>query len=912
MPSQTCAETQDVGRCGEKAMISAGSTRAAKVAAMVCGALIISVATAACACDAGKLGARPWLDTTLTPEARADALVAQLDTVERKLEALGAGGLKCYGLIEPQGSDGPAGPTQTPGAVSLPDGLALAAAFSPELASDYGAVVGRQFRASGRQRMLGPTLDIARTWRAGRVPEAYGEDPFLSGRVAAAFVKAAQSEGVAVTLKHFAVYTQEQGRTGDMPFGLKPAVDNVVTERVIREIYLPAFRAAVQDGGALNVMCAFPRVNGVYACENPFLLSVLKREWRMRGTVSPDFPDAQRSVIEAVNAGLDNGSFGFPGGLGPPPPSTGTPSNGPPAGGGLGAALGLGRIPGGIDLGAAVRQGKVSQARLDDMLRRRLVSMFAVGAGTEPARPHGEFDDTAAQALALRVAEAGAVLLRNQGDLLPLGRSVRSIAVIGAQAGPRAQVSTPGSAHVEPSRLVSAIEAIRARAGDVKVTYAQGSAGIDALPVVPPEVLRNPEGAPGLSAAYYANPNLRFEGTPFAERTEAGVNLSGPLQIATAPSNNGWSAVWSGQLRPRRSGLHKFTIAGSGSGRLLLDGAVVARFDRVDFGTVAYATASLVAGRPVKLRIEYTPRESAPLPGMPLLGTTLGTLMRFGWEEPDGKMDAAVEAARRADVAVVFVADRYGEGADRTTLRLPGDQDELIEAVAAANPHTVVVLSTAGPVTMPWAGRVSGIIEMWYSGDVFGRAASRILFGDAAPQGRLPISFPRDQAQGPGAATRNYPGLTGPDGAIEAAHFDEGLQVGYRWFDAHGQAPLFPFGFGLGYAPIRIERAVVAAKRGLVRVSAVLHNTGARPGSEVAQVYVGFPQGAGEPPKRLAGFQRVDLAAGQRRRIEITLPASAFELWDEAGGRWRTPPGRYLIMIGRSSRNISFRRSLKR
>ena len=282
---------------------------------------------------------RPWLDTTQTPEHRADVLVARLVTTDEKLAALSAGGLRAYGIVEPAGSDGPAGPSQTPGAVSLPAPLALAAGFDRDLARDYGAAVAREFRAAGKQRLLGPTLDIARTWQAGRLPEAYGEDPFLSGAIAASFIRAVQAGGVGVTLKHYAVYGQEQGRTGDPPFGLHPAGDNIVSERTIREIYLPAFGAAVREGGALDVMCAFPRINGTYACENPFLLGVLKTEFGMRGTVSPDFPDAQRSVIEAVNAGLDNGNFGLP----PADRPAGGASGGGPPGGGLGRSVRLRR-----------------------------------------------------------------------------------------------------------------------------------------------------------------------------------------------------------------------------------------------------------------------------------------------------------------------------------------------------------------------------------------------------------------------------------------------------------------------------------------------------------------------------------------------------------------------------------------
>ena len=880
-----------------------GRARTERAVAAILSVLVLTAAIPPQAVRAQDVADRPWLDATQTPEHRADALVARLNSIDLKLAALGDGGLRAYGIVEPAGSDGPAGPSQTPGALSLPGPLALAAGFDRDLARDYGATVARQFRAAGKQRMLGPTVDIARTWRAGRVPEGYGEDPFLSGAIAASFVQAAQAGGVGVTLKHYAVYGQEQGRTGDLPFGQRPAGDNIVSERTIREIYLPAFGAAVRDGGALNVMCAFPRVNGTYACENPFLLGVLKTEFGMRGTVSPDFPDAQRTVVAAINAGLDNGNFGLP--------SADRPPRGGPPGGGLGALFG-GGVPGGVDLQTAVQQGKVGPARLDDMLRRRLISMFAVGAGVDSSRPVGKFDDEPSRALALRAAETGSVLLRNHGGVLPLAPTVRSIAVIGAQAGSRATVAISGSAHVDASRLITALDAIKARAGPVRVSYAEGTAGLDPLPLVPAAVLRTPSGQPGLQAVYYPNANMKAEGTPFAQSVEPGVDVQGPPKLAGLPANNGWSAVWTGTLTPRTSGPHSFTIQGGGSGRLYIDGALAARFDRVDFGAVAYASAMLTAGKPVKVRIEFTPREAAPAPAFPLLGTTLGVLMKFGWQEPDNRIAEAVAAAKGADVAVVFAADRHGEGADRSSLNLPGDQDALIAAVAAANPKTVVVLSTAGPVAMPWASKVSGIVEMWYSGDMFGEAASRILFGDAAPQGRLPITFPRDERQGPGVAARNYPGLTAPDGAIDKTYFDEEMLVGYRWWDGHNQTPLYPFGYGLTYSPMKLDDVKVATVGGAVRVTATVRNLGTRSDSEVAQVYVGFPTAAGEPPKRLAGFQRITVEPGGNGQVDISLPASAFELWDEKARTWASPPGRYRVMVGRSSRDITYQQTLTR
>jgi beta-glucosidase len=513
----------------------------------------------------------------------------------------------------------------------------------------------------------------------------------------------------------------------------------------------------------------------------------------------------------------------------------------------------------------------------------------------------------------LRVAEQGAVLLRNAGHILPLDAAAKSIAVFGAQAGPQPQAATSGSAYIEPVRATAAFDEIKRRAGSaVRVTYVEGSLGLDALPVIPSVVLRTPQGGAGLRVEYFANARLDFTGVPLLVRTDPGAQVLGPAPVAGLPGDNGWSARWSGTLTPRLSGIHHFTLAGAGSGRFYVDDKLIARFDRVDFGAVAYAGVRLESGHPVRVRVEFTPREAAPMPGMHMMGTTLGTLLQLGWAEPDDRLAQAAAAAKQADVAIVFAANRHGEGADRTGLALPADQNELIAAVAASNPNTIVVLSTAGPVSMPWANQVAAILETWYSGDAFGAAATHLLFGDASPGGRLPITFPVNEEQGPVSAPSRYPGTVSADGSLAEAHFDEGLLVGYRWFDAMQSKPLFPFGHGLTYSPMRIDHIQVETIGAEPGVKATITNTGSRADAEVLQVYLAFPVAASEPPRRLVAFRRVALAAGESRSIELALPARAFEVWDEQAHRWHAPSGRYEILVGRSSREILFRQSFVR
>jgi beta-glucosidase len=566
-----------------------------------------------------------------------------------------------------------------------------------------------------------------------------------------------------------------------------------------------------------------------------------------------------------------------------------------------------------MSLPDAVRSGKVSVERLDDMIRRRLITLFAAQAAgaAAPAKQDSALDGV--QDIALRIAEQGAVLLRNEAHILPLHAPAKSIAIFGAQAGPKPQAATSGSAYIEPTRATAAFDEIKQRAGSaVRVTYVQGSLGLDALPVIPPAVLHTAEGGAGLRVEYFGNPRLDFSGPPLVTRTDPGAEVHGPAPVSGLPANNGWSSRWSGTLTPRLSGIHHFTLSGAGSGRLYLDDKLVARFDRVDFGSVAYAAVTLESGRSVRLRVEFTPREAAPMPGMHMMGTTLGTLLQLGWAEPDDRIAQATAAAKQADVAIVFAADRQGEGADRTGLALPGDQNELIAAVAAANPNTVVVLSTAGPVSMPWANKVAAILETWYAGDAFSAAATRLLFGDAYPGGRLPITFPVNDEQGPLSSPSRYPGTVSSDGSLADAHFDEGLLVGYRWFDATQSKPLFPFGHGLTYSPMRVDHIQVATSGAEPRVKATIMNSGSRPDAEVLQVYLAFPVTAAEPPRRLVAFRKIALAPGESRSIELALPARAFDVWDAPEHRWHAPSGRYEILIGRSSREILFRQSFVR
>ena len=836
--------------------------------------LFASAAFAACpAPDAGE--AKPWLNQRYSPECRAQYVLATLKTVDDKFAFLesgqgggrGRGGnarnvMAELGLNRGGGSDGPAGVRGHAGVTAFPTPLSVAANFDPSMASRFGDLLGQEFFDAGLNTVLGPAMDLTRSWHFGRSTESFGEDPFLTGATVAPEIAALQSHHVIATMKHYAAYTEEQGRVGDQPTGSRPAVNEDISERALREIYLPGFEAAVKKGGAGAVMCSFPRINGTYACENPYTLGVLKKEWGFDGTVGPDFPDAQRSIVPAFLAGLDTGVI-----------------SAPPPGGGRGSAF-----TGQKSLRQAVDAGEFPMSRIDDIILRRLVPGFRLGVFDHPAKAvPGEVSTPMRRTAAIDVITGGAVLLKNDKAVLPIGPEVKSIAIIGTQATGKAVVVEQGSPYVKAAHLAPVLAAVEQRAGqNVKVTFAPGTLGLSPLPPVSPAMLKTPSGEPGVLAEYFANPKADFTGKPLASRTEKTLLIDKLPEIPGLPPNLQWSVRYTTMFQPSQTGVHNFTLTGSGEARLYIAGKLAGEFMRADFSDTIYANVPLAAGQPVEIRVEYAPREALGNAKRDMFDITMGLYASLGWAAPGDWIAQAAEAAKKTDVAVVFVGQQLGEGMDRMHLGLPNDQDALIEAVAKANPRTVVVLNTGGAVMMPWLSRVAGVLEMWLPGDSYGPAAARLLFGDADPAGRLPVTFPVDETQGPATKSSQYPGLLSDDGSLDTAHFDEGIFIGYRYWDQNNQKPLFPFGYGLSYTTFTIKGvSAKAAPGGGATVAVAVRNTGKRACSEVVQLYVAFPSAAGEPPRQLKGFEKVSLQPGENKIVHISLGPEAFRYWDE-------------------------------
>src|SRR5277367_2041606 len=704
---------------------------------------------------AGETNNQPWMNTSLSPDERADLVLKEL-TLDEKIDLLhgnsmpgwsaaarpnaymsngGAGfvlGVPRLGIPAIQMSDAAYGVRMSAEngrySTALPSNLGAAASWDTNAACEYGALIGRELRAQGYNMTLGGGVDITREPRNGRTFEYQGEDPILAGTLVGHRIKCEQAQHVIGDIKHYALNDQESGRN---------EVNSIISKRAMQESDLFAFQIGIKVGNPAAVMCSYNALNGVYACENSYLLTdVLRKDWKFPGFVVSDW-GGTHSTVKASAAGLD---------LEQP----------------LADFYGE-------KLKEAVQSGKVSQAELDEHVRRVLRSEFASGIVDYPLHKsvvdvEGGFD------VSRRLAENSIVLLKNQGSLLPLDRNkIHSIAVIGPHSD-AGMISGGGSAQVDPQGTFS------------------------------------PE----------------------------------------------WKAhVW-------------FPTSPLKAVRVLASGA----------------------------NVEFNSGENPA---------------------------AAAELAKKSDVALVFVYQWTSEDFDLPNLSLPDNQDALIEQVAAANPHTVVVLETGSAVTMPWAGKVAGILEAWYAGSKGADAVANVLFGDVNPSARLPITFPRSEADLPHPTlirpTPDQLGIaaimkTGEAKPTFEVRYDEGLKVGYKWYDAEHKEVLFPFGFGLSYTSFGYSGLKVDGSNP-VTVKFSLKNTGRRDGMEVAEVYAALPADAGEPPKRLVGWSKVSLKAGETRELEIQIDPRYLSVYDESTNTWKLIPGQYTFLVGGSSQDFSLKEEIR-
>lgn len=792
-----------------------------------------------------------WLDASLELEERVGALVADLSGQDKVAIALGEfDALTTRGLPAPDYVDAGTGLRDVPGATAFPAGIALASTFDPDLAREYGAAVGREARAAGFTVLLGPTVDLARDPRAGRVPEAFGEDPYLSGLIGAAHVRGAQSNHLICQVKHYVAYNGEDRRTG-YGFGQLrgDAMDVQVSTAVLQDAYLRPFRAVV-EAGAWSMMGSYNRINGQYACESPDVLAIPRREWGWQGFYCPDFLFAVRDDARALAAGLDLGALGGSGGRT-------------------------------REMVEAAPSGVV-----DALVTNLTRALIGSGLVDHPPAGHSSASGVSTPVnrdLAERTAIASTVLLRNQNAALPLGPDVASVAVIGP-SGADALYVVGGSAAVDldPNRLLTPAAGIRAAAGERTVVLAQGSLGDVPLPTVPVTAFTLPDGSgPGVEVEFSDGSGRRW--------TEVLADIDHAVAAGDVASR--WPGRWRTRLTSAASGPHRLSLNVGGRARLRINGTTVLcgsrEADQFIHGPhyPLQAVVDLIAGDPVDLEVDY---EEGPAIAIPPMG--IGPVLRLGWQPPDALIGQAAAAAGACDAAVVLVNQACGEGMDRDDLALPGDQDELVRRVAAANPRTIVVLNTPGAVRMPWLDEVAAVLQVWYPGERFGAALAAVLFGDAEPGGRLPLTFPHAREHLPG-------GDHGPDVVPTRLDYDADGGIGYRspGIGEHGAA--FSFGHGLGYAATSCAVTGHTVVDGRLRIEFSVTNNGTRDTVQVTQAYARISGSAAE----LVGIVRVPVAPGASAVAELEVTSAAIARWSAQAARRVPVEGRHRILLGDSS-----------
>ncbi|WZH38973.1 MAG: glycoside hydrolase family 3 C-terminal domain-containing protein [Microbacterium enclense] len=743
-------------------------------------------------------------------------------------------------------SDGPAGVRgprwdEREPSLNMPSGSALAASWDVDMAYRYGAAAASEARRKGVDVVLGPTINLHRSPLGGRHFECLSEDPELTAELAAAYVRGLQDNGVAATPKHYVANDSETDRF---------TVDVRVDERALRELYLAPFERAV-DAGAWSIMSSYNAVDGVTMTENDLLETPLNSEWGFDGVVISDWT-AVRS-LDAVAAAQD---LAMPG----------------PA-------------PAWADLVDAVRDGRVREADLDRKVLRLLLLAERVGA-LETATEIEPAPVDATQ-FARESAIAGTVLLSNDG-ILPLDTAaVASVAVIGQNARD-ARTQGGGSATVIPAHIVSPLAGLREAFGDDRVTYEIGAVVQEGVAEIPVEQLRNPAtDEPGLRVSFIDETGAEIGAED--RRATALVWFGGDAPIAATRT-----LVLETVYTPRESGVIELGFSGANPGRVFVDGELVLDDAPVLQGTdlgAAFlnppsvtAPVEVEAGRGVRVRAEFTREGTGTIPGA--MSVTLGIAPEK--TDPDELIARAVAAAQAAEVAVVVVGTNSkveSEGYDRTSLDLPGRQDDLVRAVVRANPRTIVIVNAGSPVVLPWAGEVAAIVQGYFGGQEFGSALAAVLTGAAEPGGRLPTTWPARMADVPVLE------VTPTDGVLR---YDEGIHVGYRAWLRSGTAPAFPFGHGLGYTAWSWDAAERDGDELIIRVT----NTGERAGRQVVQVYAERADSTVERPARwLVGFQAVEAGPGESVEARIGVPVRRLAHWD---GAWVTEPGDYTLLAGAS------------
>ena len=801
--------------------------------------------------------------------ARLDQWLADL-TLEEKCRLLGGASswrthpIERLGIPEIKMSDGPNGvrgefsaDDRTPSVV-VPVGIVQGATWDPELIGRVGDLLGKEARRKSAHVLLAPAVNLHRTPIGGRTFEYLSEDPELTAALGAATVRNVQAHGVAVTVKHFVANDTEVERN---------SVDVIVDERVLRELYLRPFEVAVREANAWGIMSAYNKLGGDFCAANDRLLNeILRNEWGFDGFVVSDWYGAHDTAPSA-NGGL---SVEMPG----PSRVYGDP------------------------LREAVEAGRVDEKTVDALVRDVLVLIERTDAvGRSADVPEESVDDPAERALCREVATAGTVLARNVGGALPLSNDLATIAVIGPNAADTRTMGGGSSALLSlPQRSI--LEVLQSRLGGV--VHEPGCSIDMNTPLPEADRLVGPDGAPGLEVRFVNGLDPTAEPAHVSRTSDASLRFFGSIPVGVGPGPC-WLQV-RGTYVPAVSGEHEFGAITTGRPAIRIGDTQVTRGgEQLPSGHAFFgygseeqiATLDVVAGEPVEIDVEL--RMNNPF-----------AAVRIGVRPPadESMIDRAVEAARGADAVVVVVGtnDEWEtEGNDRSTIALPGEQDDLVRRVAAVNDRTIVVMNAGSPIAMPWANEVAAIVIPFFGGMEMAEAVADVLLGDADPGGRLPVTFPHRLEDAPA-----WPHYAPVDGV---QRYDEGFAIGYRGHDRTGVEPLFPFGHGLSYGDAAWGEATAStttlAPDGSITVTVPVTATGTRDATVVVQGYVApIDPPVDREPKALRTWSKRVVPAGRTVDVALTFTADHFRRWDASARDWVIDAGDYDLVIAASATDI--------
>ncbi len=744
---------------------------------------------------------------------------------------------------------------------ALPCGMALASTWNPEMGALFGHVLGAETRYRNKDVILAPGFNIVRHPLNGRNFEYLSEDPHLICEMAVTEIKAIQEHDVAACAKHFAANNQEMNRF---------KVDVDMSERALRELYLPGFKASVQRGGAMTIMGSYNRFRGQWCCHNHYLLQdILKEEWGFKGLVVSDWNGVSNTAEAAAN-GLDVE---------------------------MGTELGNRDHFLGPEYLKGLKEGIYSEEDLNDKVTRILRVLMAVGL-QDKNRKAGAFNTLEHQQATRFIAQEAMVLLKNDKQVLPMNLSkIKTVAVIGENALLKSAYGG-GSSEIKAKYQITALEGIKNACGkDVEVVFASGYPDVrEDFSSIPTECLGAVDDGSGISGWKTEFMGAHGQGDVKFQRTDQEINTDWFEETKTLPEivGDAFFVRYTATITAPKSGEYSFTVKTDQGFNFSIDDEVKMQFWECKSEVLnRNASVELEEGKQYKLVLQQQ-------------RSIKGKRLQFGWNIPseelshESSMNVALTAAKEAD-AVIFVGGLTkhddSEGKDRPHMRLPLGQDEVIEALAEVNANTAVVLLAGSPVEMPWIDKVSSVVLGWYAGMESGNALADLLFGKVNPSGKLPVTFPKKLEDTPAATVGEY--------KADSVYYNEGIFVGYRWYDAKNIEPLFPFGHGLSYTSFEYSDLSVQNESGAIEIRGSVKNSGAVVGKEIVQVYVGKKETVIErAPKELKGFRKLEIQPGESSDFSINLTADDLAYFNEDKNDWSVENGSYEVYVGSSSRDI--------